>query len=294
MKIAAFSDIHANLPALEAVLEDIEKLGQDVQIVVAGDIVNCGPFPRETLSLVRALPNSHIIAGNHEEYVLEKKAAREGHQEQELPVPYRALFAPSTWTASQLSAEELEWLANLPRQSAFAGPGGSEVRVVHGSPRHQTEGLNNTLDEARLAEIFEKHTHPHTLWISGHTHFPAIVRWRGMTITNCGSAGAPYDGDTRACYLLAEWDERRSDWYVEHRRVEYNREEALAAIQRNAAYDQSGPFMRLIYQNLKLGRPCDLRGFVSKYVQREDFPAPPADFEHLDRAIDLHLAQFAA
>ncbi len=291
MKIAAFSDIHANLYALQAVLEDISRLGGDVQLVVAGDFLNCGPFPRETLELIRALPGAVIIAGNHEEYVLEQDAAL---QNGGVKPPYRTLFAPAIWTTNQLTREELEWLRELPRQATLAGPDGSQVAIVHGSPRHQTEGLTPDLDELRLNEIFEGQVAPTRLWISGHTHRPVIIRWRGMTITNCGSVGAPFDGDHRASYLLAEWDERQADWYVEHRRVAYDHEKALAAMQANSAYDQGGPFMRLMWYNLKIAGTCDVRSFVSHYTKLGDYPAPPDDFPHLERAVEVHLARYQA
>jgi predicted phosphodiesterase len=291
LRIAAISDIHANLPALEAVLEDIEKLGRDVQIIVAGDFLNCGPFPRETLELLRPLPNTVIIAGNHEEYVLEQdRAMRNGG----VQPPFRSLFAPSIWTASLLTTEELDWLRDLPRQAQLDGPDGSQVKIVHGSPRHQTEGITPELDEVGLLEIFDGHIQPGRLWISGHTHRPVHIRWRGMTITNCGSVGAPYDSDRRASYLLAEWDEGRRDWYVEHRRLAYDHTRALQAMEANAAYDQGGPFMRLMWYGLKIGRPCELRRFVSAYSALGEYPAPPDDFPHLEKAVEAHLAWFEA
>jgi diadenosine tetraphosphatase ApaH/serine/threonine PP2A family protein phosphatase len=202
------------------------------------------------------------------------------------------LFAPSIWTASLLTTDELEWLRDLPREAQLAGPEGSQVKIVHGSPRHQTEGIYPELGEPQLSEIFSGQVQARRLWISGHTHRPVRIRWQGMTITNCGSVGAPYDGDRRAAYLVAEWDERHHDWHVEHRRLDYDRERTAQAMLENTAYDQGGPFMRLIWYGLKIARPCELRTFVNKYSTLGEYPVPPDDFPHLDQAVEAHLAWF--
>jgi predicted phosphodiesterase len=289
LRIAAFSDVHSNLFALEAVLEDIERLGKDVQVIVAGDFLNCGPFPRETLALIRAIPNAIIIQGNHEGYVLEQDEKR---KEGPLPVPYRALLAPSGWTASQLTPSEIEWLKTLPERVNLPGPDGTQIKIVHGSPRMQTEGIRPTLDETALEDIFDGEIVDRTLWISGHTHRTLIRRWCNMTITNNGSVGLPLDSDRRASYLVAEWDEKRGDWHAEHRRLEYDVERAHKAFLQNASYDQSGPFMHLIAFNLKLGRDFGLGSFIKAYSDLNNYPAPPDDFPHLEQAIHEYLAKY--
>ena len=288
MKLVAISDIHSNAPALEAVLEDAAQWGNDVQYVVAGDFLNIGPFPRETLELLYALPDPWIIAGNHEEYMLEQAAQRLTGEP--FKPPYRAMFAPSGWTYSQLTEAEIEWLRHLPRQLKKAGPDGSEICIVHGSPRHQTEGLGPNLSEAALAEIFAGEIKPGRLWISGHIHRPVNRRWRGMTITSNGSVGIPIDGDIRPCYLRAEWDETRRDWRVEHRRVDYDRTRTLAGFERNAAYDRAGPYTRFFHNIVLTGRNIKVSHFNAAYIAGGDFPAPPDDMAHLDRAVTAHLS----
>ena len=290
MRIVAISDIHSNLLALEAVLEDIERLGRDIQIVVAGDFLNCGPFPRETLALLKALPDPIIIAGNHEEYVLENfEANKTGPR----PAPYRALFAPSYWTASQLTDEQLNWLRSLPRQAELAGPEGTKVRIVHGSPRQQTEGLTPELDDTTLEDIFDGEISDRCLWISGHTHRPHFLRWGGMTITNNGSVGMSLDGDNRACYMVAEWDEKWGDWQIEHRRVKYDVERMIAATLANANYEQGGPFMRLMAYGLKHGQTCAITSFLDDYISIGGYPTPPDDFPHFAKAVEEHLAKYS-
>ncbi len=290
MRIAAISDIHANLPALEAVLDDIySRYGQDIQLVVAGDMLNCGAFPGETLALLRSLPASTIIiAGNHEGYVLEEARLKLSGPRQ---APFNALFAPARWTGEQLSTEELTWLNNLPHQAQLEGS--PDVRIVHGSPRHQTECVFPVMDDRQLAAIFGDEQKADRLWICGHTHRPALHHWAGMTIGNVGSTGAPYDGDPRAAYLVAEWRDRRAEWQIEHRRVDYDRERTLAALLECASYEMGGPFMRLIWANVKISGYCSLTEFVQGYLAIGRYLPPPDDFSQLDQAIEKHLNRFS-
>lgn len=290
MKIAAFSDVHSNIFALEAVLEDIKKLGNDVQVVVAGDFLNVGPFPRETLARIRALAGAVVIAGNHEEYILENwEAMKRGP----LLPPHRVLFAPSAWTARQLTQDDIDWLIALPRQAQLGGGDKPKVSIVHGSPRRQIEGIFPKLSETRLAEIFAGHIEPKQLWISGHTHLPACYRWQDMTITSNGSVGLSLDGDWRASYLLAEWDERVGDWQIEHRRVAFDHERAVAALLANAAYDQGGPFMRFMWYNLKHARYSGVTEFGMQYRALGHYPTPPDDFPHFEKLVEAHLAKLS-
>ncbi len=282
MRIAAISDIHANLPALEAVLEDIGRLNCD-KVIIAGDFINFGPWPLETLNLVRST-GTEIIRGNHEGYVLSQ------YEKADLTPPNRVLFAPSRWTASLLSTEELAWLAYLPEKIQLNGPDGSEILVVHGSPRHQIEGIAPWVNEEELAEIFEGEIKPRRLVISGHTHRPLVRFWRGMVITNCGSVGIPIDNDTRASYLLAEWD---GEWRAETRRVAYNREATLKGLERNSNPTEAGPFMRLVQEDIKTGKSWGIGNFNQQYRQLGEYPLPPHDFDHLDEAITQHLSRLS-
>lgn len=283
MKIAAFSDVHSNIFALEAILADIAQQGDNIKIVVAGDFINCGPYPRETLQTIRALPNTLVIAGNHEEYVLDR--IRDG----EPAPPYRALFAPSGWTADQLSADDIEWLKNLPRQANLIGPDGADVMIVHGTPRQQNGSIlqRHAGNEEVLEQLFEGHIRSKRLWISGHTHLPANFKWRGMTITNCGSAGMPFDSDWRASYLLIEWD--GSDWQVENRRVAYDKHAAQEAMLALADHTKGGPFMRMMWYNLKISAMHGVNEFVRDYIARGNHPEPPHDFLHLEEAVQTHI-----
>jgi putative phosphoesterase len=283
MKIAAISDIHANLHALDAVLEDISKQNCDV-LVVAGDFIDCGPFPAETIRKLRPLMPV-IIRGNHEGYILDHIFS----DKFEHP-PFRALYAPGKWAAACLTTEEKDWLASLPTRIELNYGADVNVLVVHGSPRRNNEPIYPNIPDELLEEMFEGEIRPHRLVIAGHTHRPALIRWREMTLVNCGSVGYPIDRDTRSCYAIAEWN--GEDWLVHHRRVEYNRNAALKAIKKNASLHEAGPIMRFIQYLVETGTTAGMSEFVNRYIKSGDHPTPPDDMEHLEMAVIDYLEQF--
>jgi predicted phosphodiesterase len=284
LRIVAISDIHSNLPALKAVLEDIKQFGSDVTLAVVGDFINCGPFPRETLETLREL-NPVFVRGNHEDYVINQ--SKRSHE----PVPpHRALRAPSRWTASQLTAEEINWLEDLPEVVRLPAPDGAEVVLAHGSPRRNDEGVSPEITQEKLAEIYAEEIQPNRLFIHGHTHRPTLIHWRDMVITNDGSVGIPVDNNPEACYLFAEWN--GNNWRVEHHRVDYDRLPLIKAVNRNAQYDQSGPYMKLILENILNGHSCRIPLFVNKYIEGRTWEGLADDFEHLEQAVDHHLATY--
>ena len=208
---ALISDIHGNLEALEAVLDDIQS--QDVQeIYCLGDIIGYGPNPRECIDLV--MQHSVVsLLGNHDEGALfDPNGFNVGAE--------RAIF----WTRSQLetggeaSQRERRWdyLAELPRTHRL-GP----FLFVHGSPRNPLseyifpEDIYNHRKMERLFQLVERYC------FQGHTHVPGVFTegyqffapeeidheytlGEGKMMVNIGSVGQPRDGDNRACYLILD------------------------------------------------------------------------------------------
>ena len=132
MLVAAIYDIHANLPALEAVLEEIRQVGAD-HVVVGGDVLP-GPMPRETLThlLDLSIP-VQFIYGNGEIAVLEQIA---GKDPATVPEQYRPVIR---WTAQQLRPEHEGLLAGWPKTLALGIPGLGEVLFCHATPRNENE-----------------------------------------------------------------------------------------------------------------------------------------------------------
>jgi predicted phosphodiesterase len=127
-RYGVLADIHANLPALDAVLADIQIRGVD-GILVAGDMVG-GPQPNEVMARLRALPNCQMIRGNNENYLLQF------HQKTVHPAWWtNKQMAFVRWGYHHLAAEHLDFIASLPEQRVVDG----SIRIVHGSPRSASE-----------------------------------------------------------------------------------------------------------------------------------------------------------
>lgn len=240
MKVAIVSDIHANLAALEAVLEDIE--GEQVdKIYCLGDVIGYGPDPRECLEKVLEFPVN--LLGNHEEAVLVGAIGFNPKAK-----------AAIDWTRDQLNLESepieknreyWNFLGKLKR-SHLEG----DFLFVHGSPREFTREYifsQDYQDRKKMDEIFA--SPPGVEWrvcFTGHTHFPGIFSQenpykfydppsldytfslRGLAnriIINVGSVGQPRDGDNRASYVILE----EAD--IRFKRIEYDVQRTVARFQ---------------------------------------------------------------
>jgi predicted phosphodiesterase len=202
-RVAALCDIHGNLPALDAVLDEVRGVGVDA-IVVGGDILP-GPMPQEVLQrLLTFDAPAHFVHGNGDLAVLaQMEAARTGvvrywgtTSGAPLPEPHRVT---TRWTAEQLRAEDEPVLAGWPKTLRLEIEGLGAVLFCHATPRSETEIFTRLTPDERLVPIFEG------LGVSavvcGHTHMQ-FDRMIGRTrVVNAGSVGAPY-GEAGAHWLL--------------------------------------------------------------------------------------------
>jgi predicted phosphodiesterase len=191
MRIAALYDIHANLPALQAVLEQVRRARAD-HIVVGGDVLP-GPMPRDTLQRLLDLDIPvHFIYGNGEVAVLRAMAG------QELAgVP--EVYQPSIrWTAEQVHDQQ-QTLAAWPMTLQLEIPGLGGVLFCHATPRNENECFTRLTPDDRLLPIFDGLTA--SLIVCGHTHmqFDRVVG--GTRVVNAGSVGMPF-GEPGADWLL--------------------------------------------------------------------------------------------
>ncbi|HLJ36311.1 MAG TPA: metallophosphoesterase family protein [Ktedonobacteraceae bacterium] len=193
MKIAAIYDIHGNLPALEAVLKEIEQVHPDC-ILVGGDIVS-GPMPEETLERLLAIGDKvHFIRGNADREVV---AAFDGIPlDPGLPEEVREL---TIWAAKQLDTRHRDFLAQLPEQAILHVDSLGDVLFCHASPRNDTEIFTVATPEARLRTILAGVKQ--NVVVCGHTHMQYIRRIGNIDVVNAGSVGMPY-GEPGAYWLL--------------------------------------------------------------------------------------------
>ncbi len=195
MRIAAISDIHANLPALRAVLDDIAKIGADA-IYCAGDVVGRGPHPNETVELLRSL-EIPTVQGNWDEAV--------GMDREQTGAAWDSVEAEATgdasmrWTASVMLEEHRSWLRQLPKTMRLDVAGRS-MYVFHGSPIRENEYLWADRPSRVLARIASDEADD--LFCFGHTH-EAFHRAVGQShFVACGSVGCGTEGDARARYAV--------------------------------------------------------------------------------------------
>lgn len=190
MRIAVVSDIHGNLGALHAVLEDVSRRGAD-RIVNLGDSLS-GPLqPRETAALLMRQPWVQL-AGNHERQLVDFSPERRGPSDR--------------YAHSQLDAPVFEWMRGL----APAQPLDEEVFLCHGTPASDVESFLDSLagDAMRAATAAEVESRlggvRHAVVVCGHTHIPRIARSaRGQLLVNPGSVGLPaYEGTHPARHVV--------------------------------------------------------------------------------------------
>jgi putative phosphoesterase len=214
-KIALIGDVHANLPALEAVLEDARKRGA-IAVLDAGDAVGYGPFPEETVGRLRRERVLSVV-GNYDRQVLASRGEKKA-----LPKDPEKRLAV-LWAYEHLSKEGRSYLASLPEHLRLA-PGGRRILLCHGSPESIDEYIDGETPASRLAEIAG--SAGADVVVSGHAHRPSALEVGGVWFVNTGSVGRPDDGDPRACYALLQTDPLS----VCHVRVPYDVERTVAAV----------------------------------------------------------------
>ena len=191
MRVAALYDIHGNLPALEAVLEEIRQANVD-QIVVGGDVLP-GPMPRECFACLLGLDVLvQFIQGNCEVAVLAERAGADSG------IPEQAREA-MRWTARQLSNEDERWIAGWPKTLCLDIPGLGEALFCHATPRNENECFTRLTPEDRLLPIFEGLGA--SLVVCGHTHMQFDRTIGKVRVVNAGSVGMPF-GEPGADWLL--------------------------------------------------------------------------------------------
>ena len=203
MRIAFLSDIHGNLPALEAALEDVRGAGVD-QIVVGGDVLP-GPMPCESFATLFGLgiPVS-FIQGNGDLAVLAQIGAPGPDavsywgttSGEPLPEPLREVLC---WNADQIHPQYDDVIRSWPKTLRLRIPGLDEVLFCHGTPRSETECFTRLTPENRLVHVFKDVKS--SLVVCGHTHMQFDRRIAGVRVVNAGSVGMPF-GRPGADWLL--------------------------------------------------------------------------------------------
>jgi len=203
VRYAIIADIHANLAAFTAVLDDIERRGGVEEMWCLGDVVGYGPDPHQCIELLRQ--HNHVcVAGNHDWAAIGKLSLSEFNPD---------AAAACRWTAQQLSPEDVDYLESLP---LVIDKG--DFTLVHGSPREPIWEYLLSISSAKQNFAYFKSQ----FCLVGHSHVPLVFRYtetgacsfspfstnvglvlgESRLIINPGGVGQPRDGDPRASYAI--------------------------------------------------------------------------------------------
>ena len=239
MRIAVITDIHGNIQALEAILEDLKTQAVD-EIVIAGDLVNLHPNSRRCFERVMAL-GCVVLQGNHEEYVYSVGGTL--NQER---------FQSVRWTQAQFSQTELQMMRTLPR--VLHRP---DVLITHSTARSLSETIGDDTPDTDLRAMFAATTEPFI--VRGHNHRWFTRNWDKRTLFSLESAGLPLGGRLEAQYAILT---KQKGWSLEQRFVSYDRQAALADF--NDAYVQEiGALGHLLKLEFVHGK-----GFLNRFLQQ--------------------------
>ena len=212
VKIAVLADIHANLNALETVIQDAEKRGAEV-FLNAGDSVGFGAFPNEVIELLHS-KNVVSVMGNFDLEVTKQTAPNKGAKK--LAVEF---------TRKELVKSCESYLLSFPSQIAFEA-GGKRLLMVHGSPESIDEHIYHDTPVSRLSELAEDSNAD--VIIVGHSHEQFQTQVNGFTFVNPGSVGRPGDGNPQAAYAILTLN----PFQVELIRIDYDIQAAAEALRR--------------------------------------------------------------
>lgn len=221
--VTIFGDIHGNLPALEAVLADMELHNSSPRYCL-GDLVGYGTFPNEVIATIRDLKIPTLM-GNYDQGV--------GNNSDDCGCAYTSKTSEAlgkrsiAWSNENTTAENKLFLKQLTAQIPLQ-LNGLRIQLVHGSPRKINEYLYEDRPDAtmeRLLDIADA-----DVLVCGHTHIPYHrILPSGRHVVNAGSVGKPKDGNPQACYIVLESID--SQLKVKFKRVPYDIERTAQAIE---------------------------------------------------------------
>lgn len=245
MKVAVFSDVQGNLPAMEVAVEHILAWGPDL-VIMAGDLVNRGPSSRACLDFFDLLRRDQgwlPVQGNHEAWVI--RCGRER--------PIDAIDANMrrfTDQAFRQIADVEDALLGWPDHLSFNAHSADDwVHVTHGSMAGNRDGISASVTDADLRQRLPRDV---ALFISAHTHKPLERKLGDMQILNVGSVGAPFDGDVRGSYGQLEL--RGGRWHTRIVRLPYDRARTERDFSDSGFVDQGGPLARIILEEWRRAR----------------------------------------
>ncbi len=209
MRVAVLSDIHGFNLALETVIADIEATGPYDAVIVAGDLCEVGPGPREALDRLRGT-GWILLKGNTDDDLVEAAADRDGSHTEHYAI-------------RQLGPDNLAYLAGLPFSHRLTPPGGAspgdDLLVVHANPQNLRDQITDEMSDRAVREVLGDER-PGALAF-GHYHVCFTRMVDGTLLVDVSAVGNPKDGDLRCKYAVLTWDETARRWSAELRKLDY-------------------------------------------------------------------------
>jgi predicted phosphodiesterase len=218
MRIAVVSDIHGNLNALNAVLEDLHRVSPDL-VLHGGDLADGGSSPIEIVDIIRGLGWQGVM-GNTDEMLTRPESLEEfASQSSAPPTLWTVMRRIADATRSALGDERLAWLSELP--AVITRP---DLALVHATPESCWKAPAGNSSDTELEAAYGSLNRP--IVVFGHTHCASIRELDGnpKLLINTGSVGLPFDGDPRASYLVLD----RGNASI--RRIAYDIDKELKAL----------------------------------------------------------------
>lgn len=247
MKLAILADIHGNLPALKAVLKEIEKENIE-KFLVAGDILG-GPYPVEVIKILRDL-KAVMIQGNFEGYLIKiysNPSDSDWYKSKQ--------WAPTYWVYKKLNQYWLKIIDALPKQRVISLENTDDILMVHSIHQEMLpvddSGVLITDRYDEILETFTRSMEQRAL-IFAHNHISYHKEFNGCLTLNPGSVGCPLNGTVGAQYAIMNWN--RDHWNAEVRTVDYDIDEIINSFVKTGYLKEGGPLARITLECIHTGK----------------------------------------
>ena len=265
-RLAVLADIHGNLPALQAVIDDMQPFAID-HVLVAGDSVNWGPFSRQVLELITARRWA-VLRGNNEFYLLDYATKR-------APKHWDRFTMPA-FIHAQLGSHWLNVLASLPDSLSLRFRDAPPIRAFHGIPGDPWTAINPASPAKQVQTWLGALTGGAV--IGAHSHIALERRVAGWQIFNPGSVGVPLDGDFSASYMILQG--QPTGWQlIEHRRVAFDYAPIYAEFERQGFVEHCGVAAQLVVDEFRTAR---LQVHPYQHWKQTHHPQQPDSWTLLD------------
>jgi len=268
MRYAIISDIHGNLPAFNAVLDDAKKKDVDSYIFL-GDYVLSMPYPNQVISRMKSITNKHVIKGNSEDYL-------DNIEQYEKSTWTHIQFEPIYWCHRALSKENREYLRHLPIEQKVID-GNINIFTAHSSSHYFNDALLNHCRSTQFAKTMKENSYtpfecldfvkdklrndnyiskilselPDGIYMHGHNHIQMYIELGNKLIINPGSCGFPLDYPNYSSYSIL--DISNNKWHVEERRIKYNIEKTIREFRQSDLYSRAKVWCDIMIKHLETG-----------------------------------------